>query len=164
MENNQLVSIVDYLRLGSTIHEEHLNTIRDMYNELINQMSIDINELNSPDEIIITEIIRRLKIRDDTDETLEYLCDCVRYTAKMVINGRILGAVEPLDETISGTGSTALPPQLLSVPSVDLTENETILDRINCVLNIKMMVPEVQKFIHLFLLQEIDKPGNIVTT
>jgi len=173
MAHNQLISIVDYLRLGSTVHEEHLNTIRDMYKQLISQRSTtDIDEQDHPSEIILTEITRRLNIRNDTDETQDYLRECVRYEdinlAKIIIKGKLDGNVEPADEAILEIQDVSYPttrsPPLLSSRSVDVTENETILDKINCVLNIKMSIPEVQTFIHSFLLQKVNKPETFIAT
>jgi hypothetical protein len=173
MANNQLLSIVDYLRLGSTVHEEHLNTIRDMYKQLISQRSTtDIDEQDDPSEIILTEITRGLNIRNDAGETQAYLSECVRYedinVAKLIIEGKLLGNVEPLEDAIleiqDGSCPTASSPPLLSSRSVDVTENETILAKINCVLNIKITIPEVQTFIHSFLLQKVNKPETFIAT
>jgi len=169
MNNNQLISITDYILDGSTVHEEHLNIIRDMYNQLINQLSVDNNDPDNPDDMVIAETARRLNIRNDTDEVQDCLRDCVRYkdinTTKIYIESKF-NALEPMDEVVLEkqpvSSSTEPILRLRSLSSV--TENETTLDKINCVLNIKISVPEVQTFIQSFLLQKVNKPENFITT
>jgi hypothetical protein len=157
MTDNQLNSVVDYLFVDSKLNVKNFQTIHELYKQLVTQIPDNVDDQVHPNETILTEVARQLNIRDDTDESRDYLRDCVRYEdindCKSLVEIKFLDDVKPLDVGIFNGLDVSQ-----STPSINVKENIKILDKIICVLNIKMTTPEVKTFIHSFLLQKVGKP------
>lgn len=165
MSHTKLISVRDYLRLAnSTVHEEHLRTIRDLYRKVL-QLSDDDPLPKYPDDRAIIEIARQCNLRIDLDEAKECLRDCVRYgdinDAIPVISGKLAGEEKSMESKLEQVVLRTSPSNPLA-PRV--TQDATLVTDIDCLLNIKMQTIEVEQFIHSFLLQDIKVSHQQVTT
>jgi hypothetical protein len=92
MTDDQCISIVDYLQSKTGFNDSNFTTIRDQYQ----QENGDSFSLLT-DESVIKNVARHLKIKIDTDEDLDLLCDCVR--SSNVEDSRLLVKLNLKDRT-----------------------------------------------------------------
>ncbi len=169
MAERQFQSVIDYLRLtGSTVHEEHLTTIRDRYRQVL-QLAADVPLPDEFKEDKIAEVARQLNLQIDTDEARDYLQDCVIFAdindARNMISIRLAGEVQPMAEIIFKPIDPPTRPTPTMKPNrSSVLPNFTTLTEIDCLLNIKMQAPEVDQFIHTFLLQDAKLLHQPITT
>lgn len=165
MSNTGLTSVVDYLRLpNSSVHKEHLTMIRDCYQRTLH-LSDDIPLPEDPNDEAIREVARQLDLSIDTEESVEYLGECVRYQdindAITVVEAKLVGEIKPIDDIIFQP-ACPLPPSNGLRPHVE--QESVVINDINCLLSFKILNDEVQQFIDSFLLHDIKALQKQATT
>ncbi len=99
MTSQRQISVVDYLRSGSSFHEPHFIKIRNLY-----QQFTGASDLEDVDESAITKVAHQLNLSVDTEQSRDYLHDCVRYSTaddcKILLTAKMLGEVKPRDDVV----------------------------------------------------------------
>ena len=171
MSENQPKSVVDYLRLpDSTPDEEHVKEIRDRYRQVL-QLPANAAPPEDLNEEAIVQVARQLNLQAETDETRDYLRECVKYEdiqdAVAVVHGKLVGEVEPINESILSPTTSCPPPR--SQPRVtqdppSIAQDLISVADIDCLLTVKIGSTEVHQFLHSFLLQDAKALRQPVTT
>ncbi|CAF1669041.1 unnamed protein product [Rotaria magnacalcarata] len=167
MNNTELISVLDYLRLSnSKVHEEHLIKVRDCYRKVL-QLSTDDLLPEDPNEEAIGKVVRHLGLSVNTDESLEYLEECIRYQdindAIVMVKTKLEGEVKQWPDPIHVVvPTTSLPHRARSTPQC--AQEPIAIADIDCLLTFKILTDEVRQFIHSFLLQDLKTLYKQTTT
>ncbi|CAF4209270.1 unnamed protein product [Rotaria magnacalcarata] len=165
MSRNQFISIVDYLQSDEGFNSKNFTIIRDEY-----QKECDGSFPVFMNESALKKIAQKLKIKinndddDDDDDDFGILRDCVMpnpHDSQSTVQCKLKSRI-PVNTSVTVENSHHFPPQVYSPPtttngSSSSESNEAIklLTDIDCLVNIKKVLPEVSTFIHSFLLKPI---------